>query len=499
MQTQSSRVTTGVQGLDTILSGGLPQGRLYLLEGPPGSGKTTLSLQFLLQGLKQGERCLYITLSETAEELREVAAAHGWSLEGLHLFELGSAEDALGNGRLQSVLHSWEVELDETVKLILGEVERIAPTRVVFDSLSELRLLAQDSLRYRRQILALKQYFAPKSVTVVLVDDLTSGVDDRDGQLHSLCHGVISLERLTLDFGAARRRLQVQKLRGVNFIAGYHDLVIRSGGLEIFPRLIASEHHEPFVESPIASGVAEIDRLLGGGPLRGTSTLLTGPAGSGKTNVALQYVWAACERGERCCIFEFDERIGTLLTRAKALGIDLEPHITSGQLEIVQMDPAEISPGEFSWNVQKAVEDRGCSLLVIDSLNGYVAAMPQEKQLMLQLHEMLSYLNQKGVATFLINPQHGLVGTMAMGNLNVSYIADAVILFRFFEAQGRIRKAISVIKNRGGAHEDTIRELKINGEGITVSGPLDEFKGILTGTPEFVGDSALLLAHPYAG
>lgn len=265
MQTQTSRVTTGIQGLDQILRGGFPQGRLYLLEGPPGSGKTTLSLQFLLQGLKKGERCLYITLSETAEELREVASAHGWSLEGLHLFELGSAEDALGNGRLQSVLHAWEVELDETVNLILGEVDRIRPSRVVFDSLSELRLLAQDSLRYRRQILALKQFFAPKSTTVFLVDDLTSTSEDRDGQLHSLCHGVLSLERLTLDFGAARRRLQVQKLRGVDFVAGYHDMVIREGGLEVFPRLIASQHHEQFVGTTISSGVPAIDHLLGGG------------------------------------------------------------------------------------------------------------------------------------------------------------------------------------------------------------------------------------------
>lgn len=310
---------------------------------------------------------------------------------------------------------------------------------------------------------------------------------------------MLSLERLTLDFGAARRRLQVQKLRGVDFVAGYHDMVIREGGLEVFPRLIASQHHEQFVGTTISSGVPAIDNLLGGGPLRGTCTLLTGPAGSGKTNVALQYIWAACERGEKCCIFEFDERVGTLLIRAKALGMDLEAHLQAGRLEIMQMDPAEISPGEFSWNIQRAVEERGCSVLLIDSLNGYVAAMPQEKQLMLQLHEMLSYLNQKGVVTFLINPQHGLVGTMSTGNINVSYIADAVILFRFFEAQGRIRKAVSVIKNRGGGHEDTIRELKIDGCGVSLSSPLKEFKGILTGTPEFVGDNGALLGHPYAG
>ncbi len=486
-----SIVATGTTGLDTILRGGLPASRLYLLEGQPGSGKTTLALQFLLKGAELGESCLYVTLSETADELAEVAHSHGWSLDGLHLFELAAAQNVLGDGQQQSVLHPWEVELDGTIKLIQAEVERLKPTRIVFDSLSELRLLAQDSLRYRRQVLALKQYFSPRNITVFLVDDLTGG--ERDAHLHSLCHGVISLERVTLDFGAARRRMQVQKLRGVNFIAGYHDLALVKGGMRIFPRLIAADHHVPFVGDPISSGVAGIDALLDGGPLRGTSTLLTGPPGSGKTNVALKYVATACERGERCCVFEFDERTGTLLTRAKALGMDLQAHIDSGLLELRQMDPAELSPGEFAWAIRECVEERDCKLIVLDSLNGYLSSMPQEKQLMLQMHELLSYLNQSGVVTFFVNPQNGLVGSMSTGNLNVSYMADTVIMFRYFEAGGRIRKAISVIKNRSGAHEDSIRELRIDAGGLRLSEPLKDFSGILTGTPQYVGESGPLL------
>ncbi|MFS8375820.1 circadian clock protein KaiC [Xanthomonas campestris pv. armoraciae] len=494
----STRIATGTSGLDTILRGGLPSNRLYLLEGQPGSGKTTLALQFLLEGAAKGESCLYITLSETLDELQEVAQSHGWSLDALHIFELASAEAFLGDGRQQSILHPWELELDGTVKLIQAEVDRVKPQRVVFDSLSELRLLAQDSLRYRRQVLALKQFFAPRNITVLLVDDLTGTSEGRDSHLHSLCHGVVSLERLTLDFGAARRRMQVQKLRGVDFIAGYHDLSILRGGMRIYPRLIASDHHITFIGDAVSSGVQEVDDLLHGGPLRGTSTLLTGPAGSGKTNVALQYVAAACARGEHCCIFEFDERTGTLLARAESLGLDLRRHLESGLLELRQMDPAELSPGEFAWQVRASVEQRNCRLLVIDSLNGYLSSMPQEKQLMLQMHELLSYLNQSGVTTFLINPQHGLVGTMSTGNLNISYMADTVILFRFFEAQGRIRKALSVIKNRSGAHEDAIRELRIGNSGIRLSAPLNDFHGVLTGTPHFIGDEAPLLGNDLA-
>jgi circadian clock protein KaiC len=471
---------------------GLPQNRLYLLEGAPGSGKTTLALQFLLEGKAKGERVLYVTLSETAEELDIVAQSHGWSLDGIELFELSMADEVLGPRREQSVLHSWEMELGETIKLIQQQVERVKPRRIVFDSLSEMRLLAQDPLRYRRQVLALKQFFNGRDITVILVDDLTGANNGRDDQLHSLCHGVITLERLTLDFGAARRRLQVQKLRGVDFIAGYHDLVIRRGGLRVFPRLIAVEHHRPFVGEAVPSGVAELDRLLGGGPLRGTCTMISGPAGAGKTTVALQYLDAACKRGEPCTIYQFDERVGTLLVRSAAMGIDTQKYVDDGLLVVKQVDPAEVSPGEFSAMLREEVEGRGARMIVIDSLNGYMAAMPQEQQLILQMHELLSYLNQLGIVTFLINPQRGLLETMS-GNPNISYMADAILLIRFFEAGGRLRKAISALKNRSGPHENAIRELLIDSRGVRLGEPLVDFKGVLTGTPEYVGHREPLL------
>ncbi len=480
-------IATGNVGLDAIVRGGLPANRLYLLEGAPGTGKTTLALEFLRESVRRGERALYITLSETKEELVAVAQSHGWSIDEFDVFELSAAEQALCETRQQTVFHAWEVELSETVKLIQAEVERVQPTRVVFDSLSEMRLLSQDPLRYRRQVLALKQYFSPRNSTVIMIDDMTGGADGRDAHLHSLCHGVITLERLTLDFGAARRRLQVQKLRGVDFIAGYHDMNIRKGGLEIYPRLIAADHHANFVDAPVASGVHELDALLNGGPLRGTSTLISGPAGTGKTTIALQYIYAACERGEAATLYEFDERAGTLMARAAAFNLDLQKHLDSGLLVIQQIDPAEIAPGEFAALVRGQVEQRQARLIAIDSLNGYLAAMPQEQQLILQIHELLSYLNQKGVVTFLINPQEGLLGNMAT-NLNISYVADAVILLRFFEASGRIRKAISVLKNRAGPHEDAIRELRIDGQGVRVGEPLVNFRGVLTGTPEYIGE-----------
>lgn len=488
----NAQIATGNDGLDAILRGGLPAHRLYLLEGAPGSGKTTLALEFLREGVRRGERALYITLSETKEELAVVAASHGWNSDELDVFELSAVDAALGSDRDQTILHPWEMELSETIKLIEDEVERVQPCRVVFDSLSEMRLLAQDPLRYRRQVLALKQYFAGREATVILVDDLSGSSDGSDAHLHSLAHGVITLERLTLDFGASRRRMQVQKLRGIDFIAGYHDLVIRKGGLDIYPRLIASDHHTPFVGNPVQSGVAELDALLGGGPLRGTCTLITGPSGTGKTTIALQYLYAACQRGEPAVIYQFDERIGTLMARAKAFNLDIQKYIDSGCLVIEQIDPAEVSPGEFAMRVRRQVEGRGARMVVIDSLDGYLAAMPQEQQLILQLHELLSYLNQQGVVTFLINPQTGLMGTMT-ASLNVSHIADAVLMLRFFEADGRIRKAITALKNRAGLHEDTIREFRVDAKGVRVGEQLVAFRGVLTGTPEYTGNRSPLM------
>ena len=490
--TAAQQIPTGNEGLDGILKGGLPAHRLYLVEGAPGTGKTTLALQFLRCGLMAGEKTLYVTLSETREELAVVAESHGWSIDEFSVLELSALDDIFGGGREQSVLHPWEMELGETVRLIEAEVEKVNPSRVVFDSLSEMRLLAQDPLRYRRQVLGLKQFFAGRKATVILIDDMTGSADGVDAHLHSLAHGVITLERLTLDFGAARRRLQVQKLRGVDFVAGFHDLTIQKGGLDIYPRLIAADHHAAFLGEPVASGVAELDALINGGPLRGTSTLVTGPAGTGKTTIALQYAHAACERGENVTLYEFDERIGTLTARARAFGLDIDRHIDSGALAIRQVDSAELSPGEFATRVRREVEGRDASMIVIDSLNGYLAAMPQEQQLILQMHELLSYLNQQGVVTLLINPQEGLMGTMST-SLNISYIADTVMMLRFFEADGRIRKAISIIKNRAGPHEDAIREFRIDGKGVRVGEPLVAFRGVLTGTPEYTGDRSPLM------
>lgn len=487
--TSSAVAATGVEGLDDILGGGLPRRRIYLLEGEPGAGKTTLGLQFLLEGLRQGEAGLYVTLSETEEELRAVASSHDWALKGLALHQLSSLDDMLQAKAQNTLFHPAEVELNETTQKVLELVERTSPLRVVFDSLSELRLLAGDSLRYRRQILSLKQYFAGRNSTVLFLDDGTALGGDL--QLHSLAHGVVKLEKVALEYGAARRRLEVSKLRGVSYRSGRHDYTIVRGGLRVFPRLVASEHHAEFQRDTLPSGVADIDSLLGGGVERGTSTLLLGPAGTGKSSLAAQYVKAAAERGERSAMFSFDENIGTLFARAAGMGLDLEGATKAGRVLVKQVDPAELSPGELAHLVRESVERDGARIVVIDSLNGYLMSMPNEQNLIVHLHELLSYLAQKGVSTLLVVAQHGLVGTMQTP-VDVTYLADTVILFRFFEAEGRVRKAISVLKKRIGAHEDSIREVQIGGQGVRVGEPIKDFRGILTGAPAFTGTSSSL-------
>jgi circadian clock protein KaiC len=491
-ETEQDRVSTGMSGLDDILGGGFDANRLYLVEGMPGSGKTTLALQFLLDGMKRGEKVLYITLSESESELRLVATRHGWSLHGVPIFQLVPPEASHGPEHEVTLFHPSEMELGETTKLIFEQVRQNEPVRVVFDSLSEMRLLAQNSLRYRRQILALKHFFGGRKCTVLLLDDLSSHAEDL--QLHSIAHGVISLEQLALDYGAERRRLRIAKMRGIAFRGGYHDFIIEHGGLSIFPRLVAAEHHKEFHGEPISSGSEGLDALLGGGLHRGTSALLIGGAGVGKSTVALTYAVAAAKRGEDAVLFAFDEGLGTIFARADSLAIDLRTHFTAGRLVIQQIDPAEMSPGEFVAIVRKAVEKRKARVVVIDSLNGYLNAMPNEKFLILQIHELLSYLNQLGVVTILVLAQHGLLGPM-QSPLDVSYLSDTVIMLRYFEAEGAVRRALSVVKKRSGAHEYAIREFQLAQGGLHVGPPLKHFRGIFTGTPTYVGEAKPLMSN----
>ncbi|MET4317010.1 ATPase domain-containing protein [Bradyrhizobium sp. RT6a] len=478
------RISTGSDGLDDILYGGLDPNRMYLYEGRPGSGKTTMALQFLLEGARCGERVLYISLSETKRELTLVAQRHGWSLHGVDIFELVPPETTLDPERELTVFHPAEMELSETTGLIFKEVERINPARVVLDSLSELRLLAQNPLRYRRQVLALKHFFTNRNCTVILLDDLSSSQDDL--QLHSIAHGVVMLEQLAIDYGAERRRLRVIKMRGIRFRGGFHDFTIEAGGVRIFPRLVAAEHHTSFIGELTPSGNAQLDQLLGGGLERGTSALLLGAAGVGKSSLALTYAIAAADRGEHTVFFAFDEGRGTVEARARTLGLPLESHLQSGLIRFKQIDPAEMSPGEFAANVRNSVEKDNARIVIIDSLNGYLNAMPDERFLILQMHELLSYLGQKGVLTVLILAQHGLVGPMETA-LDISYLSDAVLMLRYFEVGGTVRRALSVVKKRSGNHENSIREFRLGSAGITVGPPLTGFSGIFSGNPRYSG------------
>jgi circadian clock protein KaiC len=476
-----ARHATGIAGLDDILGGGFPRNRLYLVKGSPGVGKTTLALQFLAEGARRGERVLYITLSETEAEIRQVAGSHGWGLEGIDLFELSNAEQALQLDDENTLYATADVDLKETVRVLLDEVERLRPARVVFDSMSELRLLSQTPIRYRRQLLALKQFFAGRDCTVLLLDDETAEAGDL--QIESLAHGVVVLHQEANGYGADRRRVRVSKLRGSPFRSGHHDFVVRSGGLVVYPRLVAHEHRTEILAERLPSGIAELDAMLGGGVDRSTATLLLGPTGSGKSAISAQLATSAAKRGEHAAMFLFEERIGTLLRRAQLLGMEIDTHVESGKLTLQQIDPAELAPDEFTHLVRDAVERDGARVIVIDSLNGYYTAMPEGRFLTLQMHELLAYLSERGVATILTMAQSGFLGAHMSSPVDVSYLADTILMFRYYEAEGRVRKALSVVKKRSGAHEDTIRELSMGAGGIHIGPALANMRGVLTGTP----------------
>lgn len=488
-------LATGVSGLDDILRGGFPSECVYMVSGTPGSGKTTLALQFLLEGVRVGESCLYVTLSETRREIEKVARSHQWDLTGLHICELVPSEQNLSAESQLTVFNPSEFELGETTQAMISEVNKHSPKRVVLDSLSELRLVAQNPLRYRRQILALKQFFTGRDCTILMLDDCTGA--SADEQLESIAHGVISLEQLANQYGAERRRLRVIKLRGVAFRGGFHDFTIRTGGLDVFPRLIAAEHHAEFPEQDLPSGNGPLDALLGGGLPAGTSTLLLGPAGTGKSTIATQFAVAAADRGDRTAMFVFDENMGTFRARSRKLGIGVDRHL-SDLLSVQQVDPAELSSGEFCAIVRRAVDGtdakgKPAKVVIVDSLNGYLNAMPEEKYLTAQLHELLAYLSQNGVVTLLTVTQTGMVGSNTHSPVDTTYLADNVILFRFFEALGEVRRAISVVKKRSGKHELTIRELEITENGVQIGEPLKNFRGVLTGVPTYVGGESDLI------
>ncbi len=489
----SRQCSTGISGLDEVLHGGLNRDRLYLIEGSPGTGKTTVAMQFLIDGANLGEKCLYITLSETVEELRDTARSHGWKIPGnLEIVEMLPPENLLSEEQQQSLLYSSDLELGETTKRIFEAVERVQPMRLVLDSLSEIRLLAQHSLRYRRQVLSLKHYFAQHKTTVLLLDDLTA--DQNDKTVHSVAHGVLMLEELAPLYGAERRRLKVIKYRASTYRGGFHDFKISGGGINVYPRLRSMEHRNPIDRDAVKSGVHELDELLGGGLDRGTSTLLIGPTGTGKSLLAMIYAEAAVKRGESAAMFSFDEELGLMFDRFKGLGFDLAAMQATGRFFIEQLDAAELSPGEFTHRVRAQVDQKNKRTVVIDSLNGYQSSMPEEQFLILHMHELLQYLNRQGATTFLTVAQHGLVGDMK-SPVDVTYLADSVLLLRYFEALGTVRRAISVIKKRSGAHEKTIREYQITQQGLVIGEPLYEFQGVLRGVPSFSGSNDALMRN----
>lgn len=481
------RLSTGIAGLDTILGGGLTPQRVYLVEGTPGTGKTTVGLQFLLEGIRLGERGLYITLSETRDELEAVAVSHGWSTVEFSIIELAS-QAALDAGSQQSIFHSSEVELGETARNVMARIDEYKPARVVFDSLSELRLLAQNPLRYRHQILALKQFFSTRSCTVIMLDDRSAGSSDQ--QLHSIVHGVVRLEQLAQEFGKERRRVSVVKMRGIKFSGGFHDYILDTGGIRMFPRLVAANHGAPFTPQVQSTGMPGVDMMLGGGLAAGTNTLVVGPSGIGKTTLSARCLLAALQHGQKASLYLFDEGLATFFTRTTALAMDLQGFLASGQLKVVHVDPAELAPGEFAHMLRSDVEEMGARFIIIDSLNAYMQAMPGEQYLTLQMHELLTYLNGQGVITLLILGQHGLIGEIR-ADVDLSYLSDVTLMLRFFESNGRLHRAITAIKSRISAHALTIHELRIGGNGVEVGAALEGFEGVLTGLPTYRGNTPL--------
>lgn len=484
-RTPATRLRSGCPGLDDVLGGGLPRGHVYLLEGEPGTGKTTLALQFATEGLRRGESALYVTLSESRKELESVARSHGFNLDGVHILELKPSEQDLRPEGQYTVFYPAEVELNDRLQMIMSEVDRSHPDRLVIDALSEVRMLAKDPLRYRRQVLSLKEY-APENCTVLLLDDRSSRHVELE--LHSIVHGVIALSKVPVEYGKTRRRMEVTKLRGCSYREGFHDYLIRDGGVVIFPRLVASEYEDaPSSHGLVGSGIPELDALVGGGLDRGTSTLLLGPAGCGKTSIALRWAVSAAERGEHVAVFLFEETINTLLQRTTGLGMNLAPLIENGRISVVHLDPAELSPGEFVDRVRRSVEEDQARTIVIDSLNGFLQSMPGEEYLALHLHELLTYLNHRGVVTLMVLAQMGMIGNAIQTPADVSYLSDNILVLRYFEAEGEVRQAISMVKKRSGAHEHTIRELRLGPGQIFVGEPLKNFHGVLTGIPAIVG------------
>jgi circadian clock protein KaiC len=482
-KSEKTQVGTGVPGFDGILGGGLPRNRLYLVDGEPGTGKTTLAMQFLLEGRAHGERGLYVTLSETREELSDVAASHSWSVEGIEVQELTPHPEPTDES--YTLFHPAEVELQQTLDKVFRAVEASGPTRVVLDSLSEMRLLARDPLRFRRQILALKQFFAGRDCTVLLLDDKTA--PEGDLQLHSLAHGVIALEHVSLEYGSERRRMKITKLRGQHFRGGYHDFRILSGGLHVYPRILSNQSRREAPSDPMLSGSPELDALLGSGIARGSSVLVMGAAGTGKSILATQYATASIANGESVAFYLFDERLKTFIQRASGLEMDVSAGLQDGRLKLQQIEPTELSPGEFANQVVRAVEEEGVTLIIIDSINGYMQSMPEERLLPIQIHELLTYLSNNGVTVIMTLVQHGVFGGPIDETADVSYLADTVVLLRYFEVKGSVRQAISVVKKRSGNHERTIREARVSRGGLLVGEPLHEFQGVLTGVPQFVG------------